>query len=161
MSKDWKAIYRDLPDEEKEKIAILRVMECSNGVIQHAFRDKIDWALSIEETRRAMKFSMSCMKTLEIPLKDETITFAPETQVLLREARQLYVDGVKNGDDEAFSEFMKVSEATVRGVGLFRIFNAAKVLEENIDDIPPEAITWGVSYIMQFFDKEEIETHLL
>ena len=36
MSKDWKAIYRDLPDEEKEKIAILRVMECSNGVIQHA-----------------------------------------------------------------------------------------------------------------------------
>ena len=56
---------------------------------------------------------------------------------------------------------MKVSEATVRGVGLFRIFNAAKVLKENIDDIPPEAITWGVSYIMQFFDKEEIETHLL
>ena len=49
-----------------------------------------------------MKFSMSCMKTLEIPLKDETITFAPETQVLLREARQLYVDGVKNGNDEAF-----------------------------------------------------------
>ena len=44
MSKDWKAIYRDLPDEEKEKIAILRVMECSNGVIQHAFRDKIDWS---------------------------------------------------------------------------------------------------------------------
>ena len=62
---------------------------------------------------------------------------------------------------KAFSEFMKVSEATVRGVGLFRIFNAAKVLKENIDDIPPEAITWGVSYIMQFFDKEEIETHLL
>ena len=86
MSKDWKAIYRDLPDEEKEKIAILRVMECSNGVIQHAFRDKIDWRVSIEETRRAMKFSMSCMKTLEIPLKDETITFAPETQVLLRES---------------------------------------------------------------------------
>jgi hypothetical protein len=161
MSKDWTAIYQNLPDGEKDKIAILRVMECSNGVIQHAFRDKIDWALSIDDTRRAMKFSMSCMKKLEIPLKDETVTFAPETQVLLREARQLYVDGVKNGNDESLSEFMKVSRATVRGVGLTRIFSAAKTLKQNIDDIPPEAITWGVSYIMQFFDKEEIEMHLL
>ena len=159
--KDWQKLYDALPDEELDKIALLRVMECTNGIIQYAHRDDASYKLPIEETRRAMKFSMSCMKTLEIPLKDETITFAPETQVLLREARQLYVDGVKNGNDEAFSEFMKVSEATVRGVGLFRIFNAAKVLKENIDDIPPEAITWGVSYIMQFFDKEEIETHLL
>jgi hypothetical protein len=160
MTKDWTAIYQNLPDGEKDKIAILRVMECSNGVIQHAFRDKIDWALSIDDTRRAMQFSMSCMKKLEIPLKDETIAFAPETQVLLREARQLYVDGVKKGNDESLSEFMKVSRATVRGVGLTRIFSAAKTLKQNIDDIPPEAITWGVSYIMQFFDKEEIEMHL-
>jgi hypothetical protein len=101
------------------------------------------------------------MKNLEIPLLDETVTFAPETQVLLREARQLYVDGVKKGNEESLSEFMEVSRATVRGVGLTRIFSAAKTLKQNIDDIPPEAITWGVSYIMQFFDKEEIETHLL
>ena len=66
MTKDWTAIYQNLPDGEKDKIAILRVMECSNGVIQHAFRDKIDWALSIDDTRRAMQFSMSCSKLIEV-----------------------------------------------------------------------------------------------
>ena len=68
--KDWKTIYSNLPEEELDKIAILRVMECTNGVIQHAFRGEEEYALSIEETRRAMKFSMSCIKNLAIPLKN-------------------------------------------------------------------------------------------
>ncbi|MEK9699404.1 MAG: hypothetical protein VW270_26740 [Candidatus Poseidoniales archaeon] len=114
--KDWKEIYGNLPDTEKDKIAVLRVMECTNGVIQHAFRDNEEWALPIEETRKAMKFSMSCMKNLAIPLKDETITFEPETQELLREARNYYISGVKNGSDEDFAEFMKISEATAVAV---------------------------------------------
>ena len=59
--KDWKEIYGNLPDTEKDKIAVLRVMECTNGVIQHSYRDNEPWALPIEETRKAMKFSMSCI----------------------------------------------------------------------------------------------------
>ena len=66
--KDWQKLYNDLPDSEKDKIAVLRVMECTNGVIQHAFRDGDKWALSVEETRTAMKFSMSCIKNMSIPL---------------------------------------------------------------------------------------------
>ena len=54
------------------------------------------------------------MKNLAIPLKDETITFEPETQELLREARNYYVSGVKNGSDEDFAEFMKISEQQSR-----------------------------------------------
>ena len=60
--KNWKELYDSLPDTEKDKIAILRVMECTNGVIQHAFRDGEEYALPVEETRKAMKFSMSCIK---------------------------------------------------------------------------------------------------
>ena len=149
--KNWKEIYGSLPDTEKDKIAVLRVMECTNGVIQHAYRDNKDWALPIEETRKAMKFSMSCMKNLAIPLKDETITFEPETQELLREARNYYVSGVKNGNNEDFAEFMRISEATVVAVGLERIMNGAKILKENVDDIPADKLHWGVSYLMQFF----------
>ena len=37
--KNWKEIYGNLPSDELDKIAILRVMECTNGVIQYAFRD--------------------------------------------------------------------------------------------------------------------------
>ena len=149
--KDWKEIYSNLPDTEKDKIAVLRVMECTNGVIQHAYRDNEEWALPIEETRKAMKFSMSCMKNLAIPLKDETITFEPETQELLREARNYYISGVKNGNDEDFAEFMKISEATAVAVGIERIMNGAKILEENVDDIPADKLHWGVAYLMQFF----------
>ena len=126
-------------------------MECTNGVIQHAYRDNEEWALPIEETRKAMKFSMSCMKNLAIPLKDETITFEPETQELLREARNYYISGVKNGSDEDFAEFMKISEATAVAVGIDRIMNGAKILKENVDDIPADKLHWGVAYLMQFF----------
>lgn len=149
--KDWKTIYDNLPSEELDKIAILRVMECTNGVIQYAFRDGENYALPIEETRRAMKFSMSCMKNMAIPLREKTITFAPETEKLMREAREFYINGVKMGDDSAFDEFMRISKATAQACGTERIVKARKILEENVDALPPETLKWGVAYLMQFF----------
>jgi hypothetical protein len=59
---DWNTRFQALPDAEKDKIALLRVIECSNGIIQYKFRDEDEDALSVEETRDAMKFSMGCMK---------------------------------------------------------------------------------------------------
>ena len=152
--KDWKELYSNLPEEELDKIAVLRVMECTNGIIQYAHRDNASYKLSIEDTRRAMKFSMGCIKRMEIPLKEETITFAPETEELMREARDYYVRGVKKGDDEAYAEFMKISKATAQVCGLPRIVKGMKTLQENIDDIPPDTLKWGVEYLMQFFDHE-------
>lgn len=149
--KDWKTIYNNLPSEELDKIAVLRVMECTNGVIQHAFRDNEEYALPVEQTRKAMKFSMGCIKRMEIPLKEETITFSPETEELMREARECYINGVKMGDDSAFDEFMKISEATAQACGVDRIVKAKQILEENVDDFPPETLKWGVAYLMQFF----------
>ena len=148
---DWKKLYSELPSEELDKIAILRVMECTNGVIQHSFRDNEEYALSVEETRKAMKFSMGCIKRMEIPLKEETITFAPETEELMRQARDLYVSGVKMGNDEDFEEFMKVSAATAQACGIDRIIAGARILKENVDAFPSETLSWGVRYLMQFF----------
>jgi hypothetical protein len=151
--RDWYSIFNALPDSEKDKIAILRVMECTNGVIQHAFRDKSDFALSIDETREAMKFSMSCMKNLEIPLKEETITFEAETQELMREARRLYVSGVKQGNTEDFEEFMEISKATAKVCGIIRLVKARQILEDNVDSIPPKTLQWGVAYLCQFLEQ--------
>lgn len=148
---DWEPLYENLPDEEKDKIAILRVMECTNGIIQYAYRDGDKWALPVDETRKAMKFSMGCIKRMQIPLKEETITFAPETQELVRSARQLYIDGVKKGDDDAFAEFMAISAITARVVGKERIERARDILAEQVDQIPSDTLQWGVDYLMQFF----------
>jgi hypothetical protein len=148
--KDWKHIFDTLSEQEKDKIAILRVMECSNGVIQYAFRDNRNYALPVEETRKAMKFSMSCMKNMRIPLRNETITFEPETEQIMREVRELYISGFKNGNEKDLDEFMVVSDACVKSLGEDRIVKAKEVLSQNIDDIPPHTLDWGVDYMMRF-----------
>ena len=148
--KDWNTIFAKLPEKEKDKVAILRVMECANGVMQHAYREKQIFAYSIYETRKAMKFSMSCMKNMAIPLKEETITFEPETEKLLREVRELYISGFKNGNDEDLDEFMRVSAACIRALGQNRIVKAKEILAQNTSDIPLQALDWGVRYISQF-----------
>jgi hypothetical protein len=51
MKKDWDFIFQALPDEEQDKLALLRLIECSNGCIQHSFRNGDVDALSPEETR--------------------------------------------------------------------------------------------------------------
>jgi hypothetical protein len=95
---DWNTRFQALPDAEKDKIALLRVIECSNGIIQYKFRDEDEDALSVEETRDAMKFSMGCMKTMKIPLGEEVITFSPETAELFTEMRRLYISGAKQNN---------------------------------------------------------------
>ena len=101
-----------------------------------------------------MKFSMSCMKNMAIPLKEETITFKPKTEELLRRARELYISGVKQGNEEDFEEFFEISRASAQVCGMQRLLDAKKILEENVDVFPPGTLDWGVSYLMQFFTDE-------
>ena len=145
--KNWDELFGNLSDEEKNKIAILRVIECSNGVIQHMFRAHDEDALSIEETRDAMKFSMGCMKTMTIPLKSHTVTFAEETASVMREVRELYISGFKNGNQEDLEEFMRASKANINAVGKKRILEARQIVFDEVDDIPPCALDWGLGYI--------------
>lgn len=151
---DWKEKFNELTDSELNKVAVLRVMECTNGIIQHSFRDKTEDAYPVEVTRATMKFSMSCMKKMQIPLKDETISFKPKTEELLRRARELYVSGVKNNNDEDFEEFMEISKATAQVCGMQRLLNAKKILEENVDVFPPGSLDFGVAYLMRFFTED-------
>ena len=145
--KNWDELFGNLSDEEKNKIALLRVIECSNGVVQHMFRANDENALSIEETRDAMKFSMGCMKTMSIPLKSHTVTFSEETASVMREVRELYISGFKNGNQEDLEEFMRASKANINAVGRKRILEARQIVFDEVDDIPPCALDWGLGYI--------------
>ena len=145
--KNWDELFGNLSDEEKNKIALLRVIECSNGVVQHMFRANDEDALSVEETRDAMKFSMGCMKTMSIPLKSHTVTFAEETASVMHEVRELYISGFKNGNQEDLEEFMRASKANINAVGRKRILEARQIVFDEVDDIPPCALDWGLGYI--------------
>ena len=147
MKKDWNAIFQALPDEEQDKLALLRVIETSNGVIQSLFRNGDPDALSPEETRVAMKFSMSCMKTQTIPLGDEMIVFAPETAEIMREVRELYISGFKNNNQIDYEEFMRASVANLNAIGKERIIDARQILFCSLYDIPAHCLEWGIQYI--------------
>ena len=148
---NWTEFFNNLSEEEKSAIALLRVIECTNGVIQYAFRDNAPHALSVEDTREAMNFSMGCMKRMEIPVGDITLKFSPETEEVLRQVRELYINGMKKGDEEARREFFRAAEATVKAVGLKRLVEAKRVLVEDINHpVLAPRVDWGLGYLTQF-----------
>ena len=150
--KNWNKIFEALPDEEQDKLALLRVIETSNGVIQSLYRNGDPDALSLEETRTAMKFSMSAMKTQTIPLGDEVIVFAPETARIMSEVRELYISGFKQQNQEDYEEFMVASVANLGAIGKERILKARKILFDNLYEIPHFTLDWGLSYIFSLMD---------
>ena len=150
--KKWNKIFEALPDEEQDKLALLRLVECTNGVIQHMHRNGDPDALSLEETRTAMKFSMSAMKTQTIPLGDEVITFAPETARIMSEVRELYISGFKQQNQEDYEEFMVASVANLGAIGKERILKARTILFDNLYEIPHFTLEWGLSYIYSLMD---------
>ena len=152
IEKDWNSIFRALPDEEQDKLALLRVIETSNGVIQSLYRNGDPDALSLEETRAAMKFSMSAMKTQTIPLGDEVIVFAPETAKIMSEVRELYISGFKQQNQEDYEEFMVASVANLDAIGKERILLARTILFNDLYEIPVHCIDWGLSYIYSLMD---------
>ena len=146
--RDWKQTFEALTEEQKQKLAVLRVMECTNGVIQYAFRDGSEKALSIEDTRRAMKFSMGCIKRMQIPLGEEVLTFEDDLKEIFGEIRELYLSGKTNRDD--FSKFMEISIIMYNVLGIDRILEAQELLSQHIVEIDPKHLQWGVDYIVQF-----------
>ena len=150
--KKWNKIFEALPDEEQDKLALLRLVECTNGVIQHMHRNGDPDALSLEETRTAMKFSMSAMKTQTIPLGDEVIVFAPETAKIMSEVRELYISGFKQQNQEDYEEFMVASVANLGAIGKERILLARTILFNDLYEIPVHCIDWGLSYIYSLMD---------
>ena len=150
MTTDWTKTFTSLPDEELDALAVLRIIETTNGCIQFAFRDKEPDALSVEDTRKAMGFSMSSIKRMQIVLEDGTIDFADETKEIMGRVRDLYLKGMKHGDDEAYEKFLDASHACLLACGLPRLFEAKSRLYNECYAMPPQSWDWGLAYCLQF-----------
>ena len=146
----WSELLRQVPSAELEKLAVLRVLECSNGMIQLRFREGHPDALNVDDTRRAMRFSMRCIKAMEIPLGNEIIRFDSATQDLLQEIRTLYVDGIKRNDSASRSEFFRASRANLEAIGHERLERAQRRLFADCYDLPVHSLDWGMDYIKDF-----------
>ena len=147
---NWTKEFTDLPSDELDSLAVLRIIETTNGIIQFMYRDSEPDALSIEDTRKAMGFSMSAIKKMRIVLENETIDFADNTKEIMGRVRDLYLKGMKNGDDEAYENFLDASHACLLACGTIRLFDARKRLYNNCYSMPPESWDWGLSYCLNF-----------
>ena len=147
---NWTSEFTSLSSDDLDALAVLRIIETTNGLIQFAFRDKTPDALSVEDTRAAMSFSMGAIKRMRIVLEDETIDFSDETKELMGRVREIYMKGMKQGDDAAYEKFLDASHACLRACGLPRLIDAKKRLYNNCYAMPPESYDWGLSYCINF-----------
>ena len=151
----WFDDFAALPDEELDKLALLRIVECTNGLIQYAYRDSTNEALSIEETRRAMEFSMGSIKKMQIELENETIEFADDTKELMTKVRDKYVSGMKHNNDADYAEFLVASLACFRACGLERLEQAQTKLYSDCYQMPSHTWSWGLEYARNFMAANE------
>ena len=91
--KYWKDIWSSQSQEVLDATALIRVVECTNGCVQHAFRDGDERALSVEQSRECMKLSMGTIKNKVLPLPDgrTKVILPEECHEIMKTARDLYV----------------------------------------------------------------------
>ena len=135
--KYWRDIWRSQSEEVLDATALIRVVECTNGCVQHAFRDGDERALSVEQSRECMKLSMGTIKNKVLPLPDgRTKMILPEEcHEIMNEARDLYVRGFKQGDEEALDEFFALSKAHFQVLGRELIDSKFRFFTEHFEDV--------------------------
>ena len=142
---EWDQRWNSLSDEGLLAVALIRMVECANGTVQYAFRDKDERALSTEQTREAMALSMGIIKSKTMP---DGTKLPDEIHEVMDDMRRLYIDGFKNQNKEAFDEFMVASVANVEAMGRARLDIAECYVRENFTDVFTESyITYGRYYL--------------
>ena len=147
--KYWKDLWSMQTEEVLDATALIRVIECTNGCVQYAFRDGDERALPIEQSRECMKLSMGTIKNKVLPLPDGTeIVLPKECHDIMNTARELYISGFKKGDEEALEEFFALSKAHFEVIGREIIDEKFKFFVEHFEDLfTPYWIMMGRMYI--------------
>ena len=147
---EWDRRWNSLSDEGLNAVALLRVVECANGCAQYAFRDKDPRALSVEQTREAMKLSMGIIQSKELP---DGTPLPEEIHDVMNDMRRLYIAGFKNRDSRAMEEFMVASAANVRAVGKDRLDKAQEFVAAHFGKtLTEEYIGYGRLYLDSLVD---------
>ena len=135
--KYWKDIWSSQSQEVLDATALIRVVECTNGCVQHAFRDGDERALSVEQSRECMKLSMGTIKNKVLPLPDgrTKVILPEECHEIMNTARDLYVRGFKQGDEEALEEFFALSKAHFQVLGRQLIDDKFRFFAEHFEDM--------------------------
>ena len=143
---------QDMDSEELDKLAILRVLEVTNGCTQWGFRRQDEQCLSAEQTRKCMREVIGFMQAMKIDLPSgKTIHFSSSTEQLMKEGRKLYHDAFKNHVASAKKEYYAYSTAQFLVYGHQRLSTAMRVVKEEFESLfTPYYIQKGSNYIAPY-----------
>lgn len=140
--------------EELDKLALLRVLEVTNGCTQWGFRRQDEHCLSVEQTRECMRTVIGFIKDKKIDLPgEETIHFTPHIEQLIEEGRALYQDAFKNNVEGAEREYYAYSTAQFLVYGHQRLNHAMQMVKDAFEPMfSPYYIERGRRYIAPYLN---------
>jgi hypothetical protein len=127
---------RTVPAEELDRLALLRVLEVTNGCTQWGFRRGDAEALPAERTRKCMQVVIGFIKQKRIDLPDgSSVGFTPAIEALIAEGRTLYQKAFKANDAEAQLAYFAASTAQFLVYGRDRLLEAERLVNEGFTDL--------------------------
>lgn len=140
--------------EELDKLALLRVLEVTNGCLQWSFRRQDEQCLSVEQTRECMRQVIGFIQNKQIDLPSgEQIRFAPTIEALIEEGRELYQAAFKKNIAEKEQEYFAYSTAQFIVYGRHRLQAAAqRVEQEFVALFTPYYLQKGRNYIAPYLE---------
>ena len=145
--------------EELDKLAIIRVIEVTNGCTQHGFRRNDENSLTVEQTRDCMKKVIGFMNNQRVDLPSgKSISFNESTNQLMREVRELYQDAFKKNIPDQEREFYAYSKANFLVIGHQRFENALQLVKQEFEDLfSTHYIEKGRKYITTYIEAISVE----
>jgi hypothetical protein len=129
-------------------------LEVTNGCTQWAYRLEKEDRLPLEKTRECMNLSMSTIKHQRLILKTgEILEFSPTVKNIMREIRDIYIDGFKNNIEGKEQEFHASSTAQFLSFDQKRVEKSFAIISENyLDLFTKYFINKGMNYIQRYLD---------
>jgi len=146
--------------DELDKLALLRVLEVTNGCTQWGFRRQDEQCLSVEQTRECMRQVIGFIQNKQIDLPSgEQIHFAPSIEVLIDESRELFQDAFKKNITDREEEYYAYSTAQFLIHGRHRLQAAMARVEQEFESLfTPYYIQKGRNYIAPYFEAMPAES---
>ncbi|MCM1984622.1 hypothetical protein, partial [Lyngbya confervoides] len=139
---------------ELDKLAVLRVLEVTNGCTQWGFRRQDKHCLSVEQTRECMRTVIGFIKDKKVDLsRGEAIHFTLPIEKLIEEGRNLYQDAFKKNVAGAEEEYYAYSTAQFLVYGRQRLDTAMQLVKQEFESLfTPYYIEKGRNYIAPYVE---------
>ncbi len=133
---DQVEVLQEIAPEELDKLALIRVLEVTNGCLQWAFRRKDQQALSVEQTRNCMQVVIGFIKDKKIAYPNgKVLIFSPAVVQLMETVTLLYRQAFKQNIESSKEEYLVHSTAQFIVFGQKRMQWAEAEVKQNFTDL--------------------------